>query len=178
MKKPTGQEMVIMFKEEKNPVALADKMDDFVNNMSVDLKSFVDALKVEDESVKVRFSTISLFWVKKLSYNFSQKWFDLRNKYSAETCDKIQKILGEDLENFHPGYPGYSDPYSEEDESFEVEFIEKMSRTHRTLQQTFSGLVFLWLAEMQETMEDSFFVNASKKITTNLEEGFHGTPFI
>jgi hypothetical protein len=181
MAKPTGQEMVVIFREEQNPISLAEKMDNFVNNFTADLDGFVDALKKEDESLKVRFATISLFWIKKMNKYLEQDWFDLRNQYSIETSDKIRKILGESLENFHPEYTGYLDPYyreEEEDQPFEVEFVEKMARTHRTLQQTFSGLVFHWLSVMQDSMENEFFVGVSQKISQGTEKDFHGTPMI
>lgn len=181
MAKPTGKEMVVIFKEEQNPIALAEKMDDFVNNFTADLDGFVKALKEEDESLKVRFATISLCWIKKMNKYLEQDWYDLRNKYSIETSDKIRKILGEELDTFYPKYNGYLDSYyreEEEDQPFEVDFVEKMARTHRTLQQTFSGMVFHWLSVMHESMESEFFVQVSQKVSQGTEGDFHRTPMI
>ncbi|PLS19003.1 hypothetical protein CVD28_00960 [Bacillus sp. M6-12] len=185
MAKPTGKEMVAIFKEEKDAIALANQMDNFVNNFSADTEGFVEAMKVEDEETKIRFATISLFWVKKLNDYLEKDWYDLRNKYSVETCQQISKFLGEDLQSFYPEYTGHLDPYYNEEEEaeewkieFEVNFVEKMARTHRTLQQTFSEIVFHWLTVMNESMENEFFIKVSKKIEENLEKGFHRTPMI
>jgi hypothetical protein len=175
-----GKEMVLTFKEEKNPSKLARIMENFVNNFLVDIDGFVEALKQEEESVKIRFSTICLLWVKKLNFYKKEDWFDLRNQYSVETCEKIQHILGNDLESFIPEYKGYIDEEQEienEIENFEILFVEEMGKAHRTLQQTFSGIVFRWLRDMHEVMEDEFFC-ISQKIKSNLEEDFWRTPMI
>lgn len=172
-----GKEMVVTFKEEKNPSKLARIMEDFVNNFLVDIDGFVEALKQEEESVKIRFSTICLLWVKKLNFYKKEDWFDLRNQYSVETCEKIQHILGNDLELFIPEYKGYIDE-EQEIENFEILFVEEMGKAHRTLQQTFSGIVFKWLKDMHEVMEEEFFNRISQKIKSNFDEDFYRTPMI
>jgi hypothetical protein len=179
MAKSNGQEMVKILVEEQNPIELAEKMDDFINNFTADTEGFFKALKEEDELVKVRFSTISLLWLKKMNHYIEADWYDLRNKYSVETSQQLSRILGENLLNFQPDYTGYIDRENEEeDQTFEVDFVEKLSRTHRTLQQTFSGMVFHWLTIMNETVQDPFFVRISEQVNQNMEKSFAKTPMI
>jgi hypothetical protein len=172
-----GKEMVLTLKEEKNPSKLARIMQDFVNKLIVDIDGFVEALKKEEESVKIRFATISLLWVKKLNFYKKEEWYDLRNEYSVETCEKIQHLLGNDLESFMPDYQGFIDE-EQEIENFEILFVEEMGRAHRTLQQTFSGIVFKWLRDMHESLEDEFFIDISQRIKSSFSEEFYRTPMI
>ena len=61
---------------------------------------------------------------------------------------------------------------------FEWIFVEQMSRTHRTLQQTFSGIVFEWLSELENMETSKELTNISKKINENLDDRFFKTPLI
>lgn len=193
MTKLTGQELVKVLKEETNASLVASKFDRFVNSTSVDSEGFIGALKEDDESVKIRFSTIALLWIKKGNYQYKQNWFDLRNKYAMKTSSEIYKLLGDTLKNFFPQYDGHipvvektfaelaedkKNGIEPETESFEELFVEDMARSHRTLQQAFSGVVFKWLSVMDESMSDNYFSQVGKTITTNLDDRFYFTPFI
>lgn len=178
MAKPKGQEMVNIFASEENPTTSAEQVDRFTNNMSADIEGFIEAMKEQSEEVKTRFSTISLLWIKKLTQLYDGGWYDLRSEYSAKTSSEISKLLGDSLATFHPEYQGYVDRYSEEDFSFEVDFVEEKARTHRTLQQTFSGIVFRWLAVMGDVSEDTFIQEVSEKIKGSMEEKFFAVPMI
>lgn len=178
MAKPNGQEMVNIFASEENPATSADQMDRFTNNMSADIEGFIEAMKKAPEEVKTRFSTISLLWIKKMTKLHEGDWYDLRNEYSAKTSVEISNLLGDSLATFHPKYEGYVDRYSEEDFSFEVDFVEEKARTHRTLQQTFTGMVFQWLVVMGEVSGDAFIQEVSRKVKDAMEENFYSVPMI
>lgn len=178
MGKLNGQEMVDVFASEENPKVSAEQMDDFTNNMSADVEGFIEAMKKASEEVKTRFSTISLLWIKKMTKLHEGEWYDLRNEYSAETSVEISNLLGESLTAFHPEYDGYVERYDKKNSSFVIKFVEEKSRTHRTLQQTFSGIVFRWLAVMGDVSEDAFIQETSRKVKEHMEESFHSVPMI
>lgn len=180
MAKPNGQEMVNIFANEENPTASAEQMDRFTNNLSADIEGFIEAMKEAPEEVKARFSTISILWIKKMTKLHESEAYDLRNEYSAETSVELSRLLGDALATFHPEYTGYVDRFqlTEEDFPLEVDFVEEKARTHRTLQQTFSGMVFRWLAVMGEASSDTFIQKVSQKINDNMDENFYAVPMI
>lgn len=193
MAKLTGEQMKQVFKEESNVETLVSTFENFVNNFIVDTKKFNESLKNEEEAVKVRFATISLLWIKKCNYLYLQDFYDLRNEYSVKIASEIYNLLGDKLKDFYPEYEGYNKEdlksYAEKREdakngvkpspqSFEVLFVELMARSHRTLQQTFSGMIFNWLYIMSESMNTELFIEVGKVIQSNFDDGFYLTPMI
>lgn len=181
-----GKEMVKVFGETNEPKKLAKIMDNFINSFSCDKQGFIENLKLSDNNVKNRFTIISLMWIKKLNYFKEINWFDGRNEYSINTAVKIQSVLGDDLNILINNYDGRMDnddfEYEETEEGkkvpFEWIFVEQMSRTHRTLQQTFSGIVFEWLSELENMDTSKELTNISKRINENLDDRFFKTPLI
>lgn len=107
----------------KNVTEITNYFSDAVNNLSFHPKKIAEEQK---ESREMR--ELDIFWIKILS---SQDYStDLRNEASAQTAGQLAKIpfIREQMELVH--------------NQKMAEVAEKLSQEHRTLQQTFSGLVF------------------------------------
>lgn len=181
-----GKEMVEAFKIAENGKEIARIMDNFINPYGADVSGFIDNLKLEEDSVRNKFTLISLMWIKKLNYFKEANWFDGRNEYSVNTASKINSLLGESLNSYVDGYDGtmdngdyeYEQTESGEKISMGMIFVEKMGRTHRTLQQSFSRVAFTWLSELENVATDETLVNMSNLINKELDYNFNKTPLI
>jgi len=135
---------------------------DFVNCFSFDKKGFIDGVKEEKDKEKIL--DVALLWLIKLKFLKNIEYYDLRNKYSVELGVKVVEVLHDEVEKIRAKY-SYEGVVLDEDyergsylvdtggEFYiedielipiekEVMFVETMAREHRTLQQSFSGLVF------------------------------------
>lgn len=111
----------------KNATEITSYFSDAVNSLSFHPKQIAEEQK---ESREMR--ELDIFWIKILS---SQDYStDLRNKASAQTAEQLAEIpfIREQMELVH--------------NKKMAEAAEKLSQEHRTLQQTFSSLVFYHLA--------------------------------
>lgn len=183
MYKSDGIEMVKRFKTEEDAKKLAELVSDFVNNMSCNIKEFVEAMSEQDSELKNQFTDICLCWIKKLNYFSEKKWFDLRNQYSVETANSLNKILKVEVDAVAPDYKGSMDEYNFRNEmgkgvQFETLFTERLGNTHRTLQQTFSSIVFMWLYKMEDFEVSDNYKLISSKVQSNFDEYIWNTPFI
>jgi len=181
-----GKEMVAIFNEDKSGVEVSESMQDFLNNFSFDFNGFLEEMGKQSNEIKNRFTLVSFTWVKKLNYFFNENWFDGRNKYSVNTCERIQEILGKKLDDLVHGYNGNLDQYCfsrkvYDDETpvpFEILFIEQMGHAHRTIQQSFSSVAFKWMILAENLDVDKAYSDAGKKIRENTEGDFYRTPLI
>lgn len=134
----------------------------FVNSFSFDKKGFIDGVKEAKDKEKIL--DVLLLWLIKLEFLKDNKYYDARNECSIEIGVKIAEVLHDEVEKTRAKY-SYEGVILEEDyemgsylvdiedegniENYEfvpiekeVMFVETMAREHRTLQQSFSGLVF------------------------------------
>lgn len=179
-----GTKILKVLKEEKSGEIVADKFSGFVNSFIIDEKGFLDALLEEEADLQNKFTKVCFAWIKKMAYFKKLNWYDERNRYSVETCYEINKICGERIAELVDGYNGEKHEYDIDDErayepvTFEIEFAEKMSRTHRTLEQSFTGLVFKWLIELKDSKADKEYKEVAEEICERLPYKFERTPFI
>lgn len=154
-----GKEVLDLFYSDYKGEELAEKVEDFVNNYTFDQSGFVEEIKTREDKEKIL--PILLFWILKLKIINDCKRYDLRNEYSVIIGKKIYKILHNEI----------NDMYNKTSKSIRegVCFIEAMSKAHRTLQQSFSGLIFESLLCFPELKE---------KLLIELDEDFYKTPLI
>jgi len=180
-----GKEMVKAFEEMKNPKELAEAMSDFVNSFTYDQQGFIDGMKEASVELQVEYTLICLAWIKKLNYLKSVNWYDGRNEYSINVGVEIHSLLKDELNSLLDGYNGQMDEMDYKYEAgketpvdFKWIFVEKISRSHRTLQQSFSGIVFTWLSELENLNLREDLTKMSKTINEKLEYRFFRTPLI
>jgi len=105
------------------------------NTYGLETETFLDLMKNQKPKVKKLWTMICWHWITRLARNHMDEEFDERNKQACYTGYRIYQ----------------SSIYMEEplavlfDEGFVPVFIRKMARDHRTIQQSFSTLVFAWL---------------------------------
>ena len=135
----------IMTKEEvrdntKNAVSL---LSDICNNLFYNFRELVTRLS-ENEKAKENMEALSAEWVRVLHKQREEHRYDARNEYSVS--------VGEELYSMHQ-----SEPWMKENPIFR-EIAGEMGFQHRTIQQTFSGLIFEFLNKVHPeiALEDSW----------------------
>lgn len=176
MKRPSVKEIIELLKKEENPEVVADAMENFINIMTFDKKEFIEALKNEEPSVMTKFTVLSLLWLKKMNHYYNMEYYDERNLYAVRESHHICNQLGEDFKNY-ANYSGYLDNAgylkgqqadANKDFMFAIRFVEHLGRTHRTLQQKFSEIVFQWLSEVKNVLTNMEFVEVSTIVQKQL----------
>lgn len=164
-------------------IKLCNNLSNMVNVLSFKPEKITEAI-LSDSLSRAIFKQISLLWVDRLS---NVKYFDGRNEYSIETSKKLvelekikesiayyKKMLLEDeydLSSCNSVDSVFSTAIREKC-SVPAIVVEFMARDDRTLQQTFSSLVFYYLlnAGGEEEKELRIFEKDNYK--------FFVTPFI
>lgn len=111
---------------------LANTESAMVNNFSFHKDEVAHAIAV-DENAKHNFLALASAWVKKLSDMYDADCYDDRNQLSCLTGYCLAYNLSYQKKRI-PDIPGTNS------------FTERIARDHRTLQQTFSALVFCFIA--------------------------------
>lgn len=160
MNRLTAQEMAEQFKTQKDPIQLYKDMDWFINSFSIPKKEFLNVIKELKPRFQKRWTNICLLWCLKLSELYSKGYYDDRNKQS---CMVSQEVVW----NYRSSFPDKTKF------DFENQFVDEMARTHRTLQQNFSGIVFLWFKMEADAGKSPF-----KALVKKLPERFYYLPCI
>ena len=176
MREIDGNIMADKLIEGEDGKIIGEEILSFVNSFSFDKKGFLEGV-LSNEETKNYFTEVSMLWVLKLSWFKEKNWFDGRNEYSVNTGAIIKDALSDEIAELKFKYDGHlsEDEYSDESSEYgepvpyELMLIERISRGHRTLQQSFSGLVFEFLSNIEEF---------NTKIKEKATEGFYYTPMI
>ena len=183
----TGKEIAELILKDFDGREMANEMSTFVNSFSIDKKGFLDGISEDKDAL---FDIIFL-WLIKLRFFKKNNYYDLRNEYSVKTGAKLAELFKEEImgiEKFYQyqgnlDYEDYNNgmywnelsekekrdsEYKEIEVEPEIMFVEAMSREHRTLQQSFSGLILETLTLFPE------FNEKLKELDTN----FFNTPLI
>ena len=139
----------------KKGIGLFNSLDGVINHICFTPYGLVADI-LSNEDTKHSFGKIATCWLKMQSKN---EHFDDRNQYSIETAKAIMSSEGVE-EVLAP---------VEDDDVWVKEFCEKMSKNHRTLQQTFSGIVFYYLHSVW---------TRTQELSLNLKTNWWGCPFI
>lgn len=133
---------------------IADIVSDLTNTMTYRGDNFADAMTDADEDIQSTFTDISLLWLRKLNDFNTQGYYDGRNEDSVKTAVKLWKILkdipieGNAMKEIDECTSSQSSVKGDWELDFRAGFVIYFSMEHRTLQQTFSGLVFDWIGKM------------------------------
>lgn len=120
--------------EQINGRKLAGEFDDYVNSLSCDNEAAVNTM-LKAENVEY-YKRLSIAWIKKLHEMYTNRLYDGRNEYACKLGNTIYNEMTEHI--------NYTEDISVND------FVTTMSRNHRTLQQSFSSIVFLFLSKIYE----------------------------
>lgn len=149
--------------------SFARDMESAVNNFGFNPKQIVDAI-MSDENALTAFSRISAMWIRALSFLSKDSWmYDDRNVYSVLRCayleeddlfkkwmDETSPINADQLREVNKVFQGRRGNIP----LMELSVVESVLRYHRTLQQTFSKLVFLFVdktvPEVQRLKKEEF----------------------
>ena len=125
----------------KNAVSL---LSDICNNLFYNFRELVTRLS-ENEKAKENMEALSAEWIRVLHKQREEHRYDARNEYSVS--------VGEELYSMHQ-----SEPWMKENPIFR-EIAGEMGFQHRTIQQTFSGLIYEFLNKVHPeiALEDSWY---------------------
>lgn len=121
--------------EQINGRKLADEFDDYVNSLSCDNEAAVNIM-LKAENVEY-YKKLSIAWIKELHEMYTNQLYDGRNEYACKLGNAIYNAMTVYME------------YAEGNASVN-NFVAIMSRNHRTLQQSFSSIIFLFLSKIYE----------------------------
>ena len=121
--------------EQINGRKLADEFDDYVNSLSCDNEAAVNIM-LKAENVEY-YKKLSIAWIKELHEMYTNQLYDGRNEYACKLGNAIYNAMTVYME------------YTEGNASVN-NFVAIMSRNHRTLQQSFSSIIFLFLSKIYE----------------------------
>ena len=157
----TGKEMADKLLKMENGEKAAMDISDFVNSFTFDGKGFITEIEKREDT---KYLNIAYLWLFMLHIQNVLNMYDERNEYSVKIGDKLFSILHDEISDMIKN--GFTEnslkaEYDKEDSSQELLFVKKMSREHRTLQQSFSGLVFEGLTKYPnkklEVMDSQFY---------------------
>lgn len=161
-----GKVMANKFFSEYDGEKLANEMSDFVNSFSFDLDGFLEGVNEQEKKQKIL--DVFFLWIKHQPPVERKGFYDARNEYSVQTANKLQEVFRKEIEEVSERL-GYNTEWEiTSEDTKEVAFVKKMGREHRTLQQSFSKIVFrslLLFPELEGGLQ-------------NLEEGFWKMPMI
>lgn len=137
-------EKIIQALIELDPEKLYQVTDQLINNILFDFKQTVECI-INNEKAMISFNKIVGLWLLLQSKNNN---YDERNEYSVAI---IKRLLNN---QFILSY--IQKIYDNSDDNV-ITFCDKMQYNHKTLQQTFSSIVFLYLHEMWNKMSDNVY---------------------
>lgn len=133
------RKFVGMLKDPKcNGADLANEASRMCNVLRLDTEKTVTEVREDNESSEIFLNQIALPWVIKLNEMAQSEKYDDRNEMSVTIGAAFYRVASQ-LEYLPCRLTAWS-----------KDFVEGMSREHRTIQQTFSGIVFLYLAKELE----------------------------
>lgn len=147
--------LISLLDNDKQGAMMASEFVSAINSFSNNPEGFTEVLsKCSIEQQKL-FFRISLVWVVKMNYFKEHNYFDLRNEYSVKTGSDLYEMLKyeipsliteDDLSIIRNTGNGFKDDLFKDSElPFDVCFVQYVSQSHRTLQQSFASYVFEWL---------------------------------
>jgi hypothetical protein len=141
---------------------------DLVNNFSFEADK-TDAAILNDEVLCGAFRPIVMMWIRTLAELYDKGWYDGRNEFSCQIGKKvISTAVGKKVVECGVVKPDINPIFNE--------IENKMSRQHRTLQQSFSALCFHFL--YNSISEKDEFISELNASGMDLDKNFWNTPLI
>lgn len=125
----------------------------FCNTYSFNIKRFQELIKQKPKRIKT-WSNICWYWVENLAKDYLAEKYDLRNRQSCNTACIIQQTVDEKYDPL---------PKLMRDDFISV-YIGGIAYGHRTIQQSFTSLVFAWLEYLAVDKNNKKAKHAIKKI--------------
>ena len=145
---------------EKDIIVFANKMENAVNSFGFPKKQVCDLIFQNENSIR-HFLDISLGWIQDLTER--KEWqYDGRNEASVKLAREIMN-----------GVENIFEPL----DSAKI-FVREANKWHRTLQQTFSGLVFCFLDKIKISEELEEISKNINKIKEKYGDKWYGLPMI
>jgi len=139
------------------------------NTFGLDTKAFIELMSAQKPKIRKVWNDICWYWIKRLSHAYTDKVLhDRRNEQSCYTGYYIEKAF---LEKYEPL------PDLQRD-SFISIFIGEMGYDHKTIQQSFSSLVFAWLNYQAAEKKARKAKHCIKNIKTIRGEHWYRMPMI
>lgn len=135
---------------------LAKEVSDFVNPFFYDREGFIERIKEEKDKTPIL--NIVLLWLIKLEFLEDNNYYDERNKCSIEAGNQLRGVLSDKVVYVsslfkYKGIIDHKDYENNNSINKEILFVETMGRDHRTLQQSFSSLIFETLTLFPEIQD-------------------------
>lgn len=145
-----GRYLAEMFFNDFDGAELAYITEDFVNSFTFDKEGFISYMvEQEDKSVIL---DMAFLWIANLKCKKDNGWYDLRNEAAVIVGAEIYEIFKDEIEAIMQFY-NYNGAYLDEDYNYAeiVYFVHHLGNAHRTLQQSFSSMIFELLSILSET---------------------------
>lgn len=142
-------DFVELLKTDYNPKEMAEKISYVVNSFTISTKEIIRSI-ISSEVANRKMNEISYFWIRIIGSLYENPHsYDDRNKQAYKICNKLLKCESENLILRNTKDLDSRDVNNHMPESTNAAFQTALylTREHRTLQQTFTGLVFSYLTE-------------------------------
>jgi len=158
----TVQELMELLGAGVNPKSVEKEFYYYCNQQPTDINGLLTLIENStDEEFKAFWYDICLLWIAKCHKYLLKDYFDDRNAQSVKIGDMLYDILFDEVQEACKkyNYNGWVlDNYDYEEEMdahenpihFSVIFVESMGREHRTIQQTFSKVIYWYLGRNYE----------------------------
>ena len=139
------------------------------NTYGLDRKAFLELMAAQKPKIRKIWTDICWHWVKYLSRAYSDDRYDKRNEQSCYTGRHLYSASVYGGDEPLPDLPR---------DNFIRDFIAEMAYDHRTIQQSFSSLVFAWLNYLAEVKGEQKSKRAVKEIKKMRGDCWHSMPMI
>ena len=142
------EDIKTLYEEKKDLEEVVRNLSLMLNCFGVSKKEIAEAI-IRDSEASENMREISRRWIQILMFQEAAGFYDGRNEYSVklagEIAEKLRIDMDETIERDLRSYKRSADP---------IDYICcAMHFEHRTLQQTFSGIVFGFLSISEEALE-------------------------
>ena len=137
------------------------------NTFTLDIDGFMEQVR-EDRILAKKWESICWYWVESLARRYDDKDYDGRNKQSCYIGSLLQRAIDDKYKPL-PELPRTD---------FTKAYIAWMAYDHRTLQQTFTRLVFLWLRYLADEKGNRKAIRAVRYAISKVGDRWYSLPMI
>jgi len=151
-----------------NPKEIVAAVEEDVNNLLIQYEKMVKEIQ-ENQEISQKFKILATQWIASAAQDYEEKWnYDGRNEYSCMICSKFMETcfmkcsMAPELET--------------DDMKTAKKVVKQMAGMHRTLKQSFSGLIFRYL--VAEVESDHVLEEAVTYMNRTVRVGWEFCPMI
>jgi len=150
------------------PEEIAAAVDKDMNNLLIRYNEMLQEIQ-ENPEVSQKFKILAIQWIASGAQDYTEKWrYDGRNEYSCMICSKLMETCFMEC--------SLAPEFENDDTEMAKKAVNQMARMHRTLKQSFSGLVFQYL--VAEAESDHVLDEAVKYMNSTFYVGWERCPMI